>query len=237
MRLRVLVATGAAMLTAAGSAVAASAGGNAQGVAFAHSQIGAYRKIHAETVSETGFVEMNALLGRTSVFDWQWGSGRIPHGWVRATEHAVVALKNDRVVWWLDELTPPACRVGLCVQESVEVVVSHKGGFFAFGTPARHTCFGKLRGSTPVQAGAQWNEPHGTYSAPVNHGSDVLLTYTYPWGHQTATETDRVSRATRLDLSGVIRISGGGLPAFTVHFANGHPAKAPAAPLVNLCRG
>ena len=238
MRLRVVVACVIAVLGLGAAVAAASVGGNAQGIALARRQLGAYRKLPAETVTERGYVAINDAEGKTSFFQWQWGSGALPHGWVPATEHAVVALRAGRIVWWRDDLTPPACHVGLCGEQPVDVVIDHKGAFFAFGTAARHTCYGKLRGSTPASVGATWVAVRGIFSAPVTHGSKVALTYTYPWGKvQTATETDTISQQTLLDQSGVIQVSGGGLPAFTVHFTNGHPAKAPAAPKVTLCHG
>ncbi|MHB1567929.1 MAG: hypothetical protein ACYC0H_01880 [Solirubrobacteraceae bacterium] len=238
MRLRVVVACAIAVLSLGVAVAAASVGGNAQGIALATRQVKAYGKVPAETVVERGYVSINDAEGRTSFFQWQWGSGTLPRGWVHATEHAVVALHAGRIVWWRDDLTPPPCHVGLCGEQPVDVVINHKGAFFAFGTAARHTCYGRLRGSTPVSVGAPWSVVRGTFSAPVTHGSTVALTYSYPWGKsQTATETDEISSKTLLDQSGVIHISGAGQPSFTVRFTNGHPAKAPAAPKVNVCHG
>lgn len=236
MRLKVLMATGIAALAVAATAVAADVGGDPQGIALAQQQAAAYEKVPAETVVERGYVAMNDAQGRTSFFEWQWGSGTIPRGWVHATEHQVVALRNGRIIWWRDDLTPPACHRALCSVQPVDVVIDRRGAFFAFGDANRHTCYGVLHGSTPVKVGAPWFTVRGTFSAPVTQGSNVALTYTYGWGsRQTATETDTVSQATLLDLGGMIHVTGGGMRAFTVRFSNAHPATAPAAPRVNRC--
>ncbi|HLH64967.1 MAG TPA: hypothetical protein VKV27_04650 [Solirubrobacteraceae bacterium] len=239
MRLRFALLAAAGSLAAAGAAAAAvQVSGNAQGVALARREAAAYRAVRAETVHETGYVVMNALLGAVSVFDWRWGTGVVPPGWVRGTEDGVVALRDGRVLWWRDELTPPVCRSGLCDQQPVEVVVDRAGAFYAYGDPARHTCFGRLTGETPVSYRSLWNVPHGRYTAPDYRGDTVRLSFSYPWGsRQTAHETDTLSRATLLDRGGVIRVSGGGQRPFTIRFTNTQLARAPAAPRVNLCRG
>ncbi|MGH2871200.1 MAG: hypothetical protein ACRDL5_01925 [Solirubrobacteraceae bacterium] len=227
------------MLGASATAVAATqVRGNPQGIALAGKQVTAYAKIDSETVTETGYVAMTDGEGRSSFFQWQWGSGSLPHGWVPATEHAVVALRHNRIVWWRDDLTPPACHGKSCSEVPVDVVIDRKGAFFAFGSARHHSCYGRLRGSTPVKIGTPWAAAHGDYQAPVTQGSDELLTYSYPWGpHQTATETDTISQMTLLDARGVIHVAGGGVAPLTVRFTNGHPAKAPKAPVVKLCTG
>ena len=236
-------ATVVLVLSLAGStaALAATPGasGNKKGIALARAKHKAYSKIGAELVTETGFVSMYSVEGKSSQFSWVWGTGRVPKGWSRATEHAIVALHNDRIVWWRDDLTPPPCtKPGICTGIPVEIVIDHAGAFYAYGNAASHTCFGRLTGTEPVAAGTLWDVVSGHYSAPVSHGSTLVLTHTYPWDKtQTATSIEDVSSHTDLDLGGSLKISRGGpgQPAFTVHYTNSQRAKAPKAPKVTLC--
>ncbi|MGH2856441.1 MAG: hypothetical protein ACRDMJ_03040 [Solirubrobacteraceae bacterium] len=230
-------------VTALGMAAAAGAaiGGNPNGVKLARQVNAAYAKVSAVTVSESGFVTMRASQGRVSSFNWAWGTGGVPHGWVSAREREVAALAHGRLVWWRDDLTPPPCGSGICSQVPVEVVVDRAGAFFAFGSAAHHGCYGHLHGSTPVTFGSSWTlgEPwgaeQGTLAAPVTGGRSPALTSTYPWGRQRATETDVMTAATDLVRSATLRIVGAGRPALNARARYGYPAKAPAAPLVKLC--
>lgn len=226
-------------LLGAGSALAAGPSGNAKGIALARAKHAAYGRIAAETVTETGYVSMYSVEGKVSQFSWQWGTGRVPKGWSRATEHVVAALHRGRVLWWRDDLVPPPCTApGICTRVPVEIVVNHAGKFYAYGNAAHHTCFASLLGSVPATVGGLWDVVGGRYSAPARHGSVIVLRHTFPYTKsQTATESETVSAHSDLDLGGTLTVpaGAGGLPAFTVRFTNTQPAKAPPAPRVIRC--
>jgi hypothetical protein len=224
------------LLGGAASALAAGGpSGNSTAIAIARAEAHAYTQIRVERYTETGFVEMTDQEGRTSYFSFNWAQSKLSPGWVWATEHGVVALSHGRVVWWRDDLTPPACTaVGVCHQIPVELLSERRGAFYAFGNAAHHTCFGRLRGHQPVVVGAQWNRAAGHFSPPVFSPGAVKLTYTYSLGNgTTARETDTLSKRTYLLSSGRTVISGG----HTIRFSTSHPARAPMAPKVNVCPG
>jgi hypothetical protein len=194
-----------------------------------------YAQITVETYTETGFIEMTDQGGKTSYFNFNWDQAKLTPGWGWATEHGVAALSHGRVVWWRDDLTPPPCTgAGFCHQIPVELLSERRGAYYAFGNAARHTCYGRLRGSQPVVVGAQWNQVTGHFSPPVFGSGVVKLTYTYSLGKgKTARETDTLSSRTHLLMSGRTVIAG----RHTIRFSTSHPAKAPAAPKVNVCAG
>jgi hypothetical protein len=230
------------LLVATGSALASSSlTGNPQGITLAHTVLRAYSNVPVYTYTETGFVAMNSTLGRFSFFKWGWGSGVVPHGWVKASERGVVALRRGRVVWWRDDLTPtlPPCKTTLCSPIlPVEIVIDDAGAFYAFGSAASHTCYAHLSGATPFTLGGAGYTVTGRVSAPVHRAGVVLLTYIYPWGSaQTATETDRVSARTSLVTSARVSVArGAGHQAFTFSSNYSYPARAPGAPHLNLCK-
>lgn len=236
MRARTVLASGlVATLGAAASALAATgASGNAQAISIARAESRAYSRIHTVQYTETGFIEMTSLEGKSSYFHFSWGQTTLTPGWVWATEHGIVVLSHGRVVWWRDDLTPPSCTSGFCHQVPVELLSEHSGAYYAFGSATSHTCFGRLSGSQPVTVGAKWNRVVGHFAAPVYGAGIVKLTYTYPWGKgRTARETDTLSASTHLEKSGRVVISGG----HTFHFTFAKPAGARSAPKVNLCSG
>ncbi|MGH2913944.1 MAG: hypothetical protein ACRDMX_03045 [Solirubrobacteraceae bacterium] len=225
-----------ALLCTATALAGTLATGNPQALVFARQVQRAYSKISVETISQTGYVAINDGEGRASFFNWAWGSGTVPRGWVRVREHEVVALHRGRIAWVRDDLTPPACRAQLCSELPVDVVLNRAGAFFAFGTATHHTCYGTLRGDTPETVGGPWYTVRGAFRPLRGHGALRQLGYTYSWGRQTAHETDTVSATTKLNEAGIVRVSGGGKAPLTVRFSTGHPARAPHAPNVNLCR-
>lgn len=233
---RVVVSGLVVWLGGAASAFAAfGLTGNPQAIAIARAAVRAYARLRVETYTETGFIEMNDLEGKSSYFNFDWGQTTLARGWVRATEHGIVALSNGHVVWWRDDLAPPPCTgIGACHQIPVELLSERRGAFYAFGNAARHTCFGRLRGKQPVDVGEQWNPQNGHFSAPMFGPGTVKLTYTYPYGKgRTARETDTLSTRTYLLESGRVAIDG----RITTRFSSGHPSNAPKLPKVNLCTG
>jgi len=233
---RALALAVGASLAVAGSALAASGPtGSKQAIAIARAQSRAYDKVPVEVYSQTGFIDMTDQEGKSSYFSFNWGQPKLPAGWVWASEHATVVLAKGRVVWWRDDLTPPACTgAGICHQVPVEILSEHSGAYYAFGSAASHTCFGTLRGTQPVRIGARWDQVGGHFSAPVFAAGVVKLTYTFPWSKgKSARETDTISSSTHLLRSTRIVIPGG----HTIKSSELHPRKAPRAPTVNLCSG
>jgi hypothetical protein len=184
------------------------------------------------------------MEGRQSFFSWTWGLGLVPSGFTRATEHYLLRLRNGRVLWWRDDLTPPPCTApGFCSRIPVELVGEHSGTFFAFGSDRSHTCYGHLNGSTPYRVGGAFDTVAGRFDAPARRGGTIRLTYSYPWfgvARQIATETDTLSARSLLNHSGLVHVArgpGASRPAFTFRFSDSYPARAQPAPSINLCRG
>ncbi len=230
-----------ASLCLASAAYAAGPTGNKKAIAFARAEVAAYSHVPSLTYTERGFATMYATLGKQSVFQWRFGSGEVPSGWVKATEHVKIELSKGRVAWWQDNLTPPPCH-SFCIQQPVELVLDKAGAFFAFG-PSKGakkplTCFSPLSGTQPYRLGQPVESLFGDFKAPIRHGSTVLLRSTYPFGSTAhASETEAVDAGTHLVESWRISVSRSttGSPAFTysakVHYP-GHPLKAP---VVKLC--
>lgn len=229
------LAVAASLGVTASALAAAGPTGSQQAIAIARAESHAYNKVPVEIYSQTGYIDMTDLEGKSSYFSFNWGQSKLPAGWVWATEHATVVLSHGRVVWWRDDLTPPPCTgVGLCHQVPVEILSEHSGAYYAFGSAASHTCFGTLRGSQPVRVGTQWIQPGGHFSAPVFAPGVAKLTYTFAWGKgHTARETDTLSSSTHLLQSTRVVIPGG----HTIKASERHPSKAPKAPPVNRCSG
>jgi hypothetical protein len=240
--IRFVAAGAVGLLVVTGSALATSSlAGDPQGIKLGRAVLHAYSKIPVYTYTQSGFVAMNSALGKVSYFEWRWGNGGVPNGWVKASERGVAALRRGHVVWWRDDLTPklPRCSTTVCNHSApVDIVVDHAGAFYAFGSAASHTCYTHLSGSTPFTAGGAGYAVAGRVSAPAHRGAAVLLTYTYPWSKtQTANETDTVSAATSLVTSGRVSVTpGAGHPAFRFNFSDRYPRSAPGAPHVNLCK-
>lgn len=239
---RLIVVVGLVVLVSAVTALAAAPSGDQQAIKLARAQVRAYSRIPALSFTRIGFAAMRDAEGSTSFFDWTWGQGVVPHGWAKATEHALLGVLGGRVAWWRDDLTPAPCTApGFCFRIPVELAGERSGQFVAFGSASNHTCFSPLNGSTPIQVGARVDTVGGRFSAPVRRGGSVRLTYVFPWrglATQPATETDMLSARTLLDQSGRIRVARGpgrGRPAFTVSYSESYPAQA-VPPQINRCK-
>ncbi len=230
-KLAAVLVTIAVVLAGAASAVGALSG-NPSGDSLARSVLGAYNKLHGFAYTESGYFWISSGLGRFSYFSYEYATAKGPAGFSRAKETATVGLKNGKVVWWRDQLTP----VGNS-QFPVEVVMNHSGEFYAFVSGNHHTCFGKLHGPLPSTFGGPGYVISGKVSAPQPSGNSLLLTYVYPWTKKsTASETDTVSKST--DLVSVARVhvhSGGNVSAFTFTTKFTYPSKL-SAPKVNRCK-
>jgi hypothetical protein len=226
----------ATILVLAGGATALAAlTGNSQGTALARKVLGAYGKLHGYAYTEKGYFWIISGEGRKSRFDYVGGTGTAPGGYVRAAENGQVGMRGGKVVWWRDELSPTSGGNRGIV--SVEIVLDHAGKFYAFGTAARHTCFGKLAGPLPYTVGGRPYTITGAVSAPEPDGSSQVLTYAYPWtSTRQATEHDTVVSST--DLVSVAKVgvaSGGGKGGFSINTKFSYPKKL-SAPRVNVCK-
>jgi hypothetical protein len=219
----------ATLLAGAGGAFAgASLTGDPDGIRIAHDVERAYLKVSSYTVTERGFVFMRARAGRHGFFDWNWGVGTAPAGWVRAI-----------VVWMRDDLTPArACSGHRCVRyPGAEVLVDPHGQYFRFGSAGTSGCFYRLSGTVPVHSGDSAYRISGFMLDPGYQRAQVLLNYDYQWdATRRAGETDVVSDATVLVTSGQVDLSAWGAePSFIFGFTLGYPAAHPREPHVALC--
>lgn len=233
------VASTLPLLLFTSAAGAATATGNPKAIALARAEVRAYSHVPSLTYTETGFVTMFSQLGKPSVFQWRFGSGEVPANWVRATEHVKIGLKKGRVAWWQDNLTPPACGVGIC-QQPAELVLDKAGAFFAFGTGGKHlTCFSPLSGTQPYKIGEPFEALIGSFKAPVRHGSNIVLRSSFPFGSTArATETEVIGAKTHLVKSWHISVSRSttGSPAFTYRAKVSYPHHRLKVPRIKLCR-
>jgi hypothetical protein len=207
--------------------------GSRSGIALARSVVHVYSFVTAVRYHERGFVYYTAASGQP--FSWRWGSGPAA-GYTAADEHAVVGLRGGRVVWWRDELTP-ICS-GRCSTPSVELVVDSAGAFYAYRTASSRTCFGRLSGTTPYAVSAPVYSVAGSYRSPVIHGGLTLLTSVYAWtATQRATETDTISRRTRLPVKTSVRVVARASGALVFSFSSiyGNPRSTPRAPVIKRC--
>lgn len=238
----VLGLVGASLALRAGppgaAATTASLTGDRAGISIAHAVQRAFAKLSSYTVTEHRFVFMRSRAGAHGFFDWNWGVGTAPAGWVRATEHELVATHAGKVVWMRDNLTPESssCSGHNCVRyPDVQVLVDRRGQYFRF---ARTRCYYRLTGTVPLHPGDPAYRIQGFMLDPGHQRNRVLLNYLYWWdSHRRAGETDVVSKSTALVLSGQVDLLGwGSEPTFIFAFALGYPHGAPVEPHVTLCR-
>jgi hypothetical protein len=220
---------------------AASLTGDPDGIRIAQNVERAFLKVTSYTVTEHKFVFMRARAGRHGYFDWNWGVGAAPAGWVRATEHELVVTHRGTVVWMRDDITPDtrACSGHQCVgYPGVEVLVAPHRQYFRFGSAATSGCYYHLSGTVPVHSGDPAYRISGFMLDPGYQRTQVLLNYDYQWdANRRAGETDVVSDATALVTSGQVDLSAWrGEPSFIFAFALGYPATHPREPRVALCR-
>lgn len=232
-----------AALLGAGAAPAGAAGGDPDGISLARAVRVALARVPAESYEQTGFAYVFARQSPTPVFRWRWGGGPVG-GMVPARELATVGLKEGRVTWWRDDLTPlPCVEAALCgevaeAQVPVELVVEPAGAFYAYGSRAHHSCFGRLGGSTPLRSGDRTWTLFGQFDAPAAHGTTQLLKSSFPWGLTggLASEMASVSMRSHLPVreqTTIVPPAGAGAPfGFTASF--GYPVRA-RAPQVRLC--
>ncbi len=189
---------------------------------------------------------MRSERGAQPAFSWRWGGGAVA-GMVPVSEYAVIGLRGGLVRWWRDDLTPLPCSdAALCgsvpaaAQVPAEIVVTPAGTFYAYGGHRRHSCFGRLGGSTPQRIGEPTWSAFGEFQRPTGHGELELLKSSYPWSLTggTAEEMALLSLRTHLPVRQQTTIvpPGGGAGAFTFTASFGYPSQA-SAPRLNLCGG
>lgn len=231
----------AAAATAAGAAPAAGAGGAPGGISLARAVRSALAHVPAESYEETGFAYMLSEQVPQAVFRWRWGGGPVT-GMIPVRERATAGLSEGRVRWWRDDLTPlPCSEPALCAtvtepQVPIELVVLPSGSFYAYGTRARHGCFGHLAGSTPLRVGDRIWTLFGDFAAPAPHGTTQLLKSTFPWGLTggTANESAAVSMHTHRPVRAQTMIVPAAGSPFSISSSFSYPAHA-RPPAVTLC--
>lgn len=235
----------ALMALSAGPALAAATpSGDPQGIALARAVGAAFARVPAESYEQTGFAFVFSRRSGEAAFRWQWGSGPVA-GMVPARERATVGLHGGRVVWWRDDLTPLPCpEASLCgsvaasAQAPAEIVVEGAGTFYAYGNRMRHTCYGRLGGSTPLRIGDGTWTVFGEFQPPAPHGELELLKSSYPWSLTggIASEAASLSRRTHLPVREQTTVAAGqsGAASFTFTASFGYPARA-SAPKIDLC--
>jgi hypothetical protein len=231
-------------LQCADAQATATASGDQHGIALAQAVGVAFAGVPAESYVQSGFAYMLSPRSREPGFRWAWGSGPVA-GMVPAREQATVGLHKGRVTWWRDDLTPLPCGEPLLcgaivtgTQARTELVVDRSGVYYAYGDSFRHTCFGRLGGSTPLNVGDRIWSVIGEFQAPLPHGGLQLLKSTYPWGLTGggAAEAASLSQRTHLPVREQTTISASptGAPGFTFSTTFGYPKQA-LAPHVELC--
>jgi hypothetical protein len=230
------IAVGVAALcapaTALGAFAASSMTGNPQGIKLAHEVMRAFRHIPGYRQSEQHFFQ---LKYDTKSHTFTYWYGKAPRsGFVWATENSTLRIHDNRVVWWLDALTPVSGH-----HSPVMIIVNKSGRFTAFGTPSRHSCFTRVPSTStlPYRYGGLGYSIGGRMGAPQRAADTVLLPYVYRWEvHLTSNETDTISHATKLVLSGKVDITHhDGSPVLSFDFTNSYPRNTPRPPGVKLC--
>jgi hypothetical protein len=206
--------------------------GNPQGIKLAHQVMRAFRRIPAYRQSEEHFFQIE--YDSKNTFTYRYGKAH-RSGFVWASEKSTLRIHRNRVVWWLDALTPVTGH-----GSPVMIVVNKSGRYTAFGTPSHHQCFTKLPSTSmlPYSYGGLGYSIGGRMEEPSRGTTTVRLPYVYRWEtHLTADETDTIRRSTKLVLSGnvdITRHDGSRVLAFD--FTNTYPGRTPGAPGVTLCR-
>jgi hypothetical protein len=243
-RVALWVATALVALPVAAASATAGASGDPQGIALAKAVGVAFAKVPAESYVQSGFAYMLSARSHEPAFRWAWGAGPVV-GMVPANEQATLGLHKGRVTWWRDDLTPlPCVETALCgsvvtgTQARTEVVVERSGTFYAYGDRFRHTCFGRLGGSTPFKVGNPIWSVLGEFQPPAPHGALQLLKSSYPWGltGASAGEVASLSLKTHLPVreQTTVASSPSGSPAFSFTASFGYPKNA-SEPKIELC--
>ncbi|MHB8532259.1 MAG: hypothetical protein ACYDC2_06035 [Solirubrobacteraceae bacterium] len=235
------------VLAATPASALPSATGDPHGVGLARSVSAAFARVHAVSYEQSGFAWMRSEHGARPVFAWRWGGGPAA-GMVPVREHAVMGLQAGLVRWWRDDLTPLPCTgvtpcaaapAAAAAQVSAVIVVTAGGAFYAYGSHERHTCFGRLGGSTPQRIGEPSWSAFGEFQRPAEHGELELLKSSYPWNLTGGTADEMASLSVRTHLpvrqqTTIVPPAGGGAGAFTFIASFGYPAHA-SSPTANVC--
>jgi hypothetical protein len=229
-----------AVLGNASAAQAAPAGmarsgmtGNPKGIKLAHEVMKAFGRIPAYGQIEQHFFQIKSNA-KTGTLYYRFG---LPHraGFYWAREDATVAVSDNHVLWWIDQLKPVGGH-----QSPVVLLVDKSGRYSAFGTASHHSCFARIGSgsSLPYRYGGLGYSIGGRMQAPQSQTKTEVLPYLYAWHmHQSAHERDTIERASKLVVSGTVNvIRSDGKRAVAFQFANTYPRRRPPAPKVNVCR-
>jgi hypothetical protein len=227
----VVVAALGAPASALGAFAASSISGNPQGIKLAHEVMRAFAHIPAYRQSEQHFFQIKPG-SKPHSFKYLFGKAH-RSGYVWATDQATVRIHRNRLVWWLDALTP------VSGNQSAMILVNKNGRYTATGTPAHPSCFTPLPSTSmlPYRYGGLGYSIGGRMGKPQRQPTTDLLPYVYRWErHLTANEKDTIRRATKLVLAGKVDIvQNDGSRVLAFDFTNSYPRSAPRAPRVKLC--
>ncbi len=112
-----------------------------------------------------------------------------------------------------------------------ELVVERSGTFYAYGDRFRHTCFGRLGGSTPFKVGSQiWSVLGEFLEPPVPHGALQLLKSSYPWGLTGGSAVEAASLSLKTHLPVREQTTVAASPVDRRGSPSRHPSAFPRAP-------
>lgn len=188
----------------------------------------AFSRIPAYTYAERGFFQMSTVGGKTRSFSYYYGYGALRPGFVWASEHGTVALRDNQVIWWRDHLTPLAGGR----EVPVELVANSQGVFSAFGNASHHSCFSRVQGTVPFPYGGAAYSSNGRYE---NGNSPLRSVYRWWQTNQLASESDVIASSGLITSGRVSVAPGSGLAGFTINFTNSFPSNAGPAPRIDPC--
>ncbi len=129
------------------AAASSTVSGNPAAIALYRMVVAATQHQGGVDEVQTGLVVMKDSLGKVSSVSWAIGSGKLPAGYVPATEHLTVANSGGKIIWASDSLTP-VCGTGLCADVPYQVVLNGSGLFGHFASSAASgTCWTHDSGS------------------------------------------------------------------------------------------
>lgn len=192
--------------------------GDATTIAFDYQVQKAYRHVRAVTLTRRGYLAYTDA-GPANSFSYVWGETP-PVGYLRATETQLYLLQGGRVTTFVDR----AKAAGML---PLTLVRNASGAWGGTGS-----CYSKASGLTEMSGwGQQFSLVYGHFSPLQYSGSTTIIHVTYPWGKTAqASETDRISTATKLVLSYQIRITGGLVVSENLHYPATPPVARTATP-------
>jgi hypothetical protein len=242
------VATGIALVSAAGAVAGASTTGNAQAIAFERAAYAVDNATAGYGLIESGDIELYSRVNPTThhyTVSLDFGAGVVRSGWAAATADETIGQHDGKVSWISAALNVPASSPDKMVQFFVDKAGTY---FFIIAKGANSTCYARWTGPTlpwtsaigtpDFQLSGHFTSPPQAFKAAGKAYTEV--SYTYPFGYfgQTATETDEFVTATKAADYSTIKVSAGkkgsAHPAFTFTQVWVPEAK-PLEPKVSTC--